>query len=255
MRTSSNLNPTVPNQAEMGSRRRGLSPKLVILAIATTVSLAACGKVDRLATVSSTVPFDYRERHPIVMTNEPRTIEIYPGAAGLTNQDKARLADLAASHRRNGQGPILVETPAGRMASADRYVRQVRAALADSGATGNLRIGSYHAPEPERAAPIRVSYLGLAARVATRCGEWPEDLASASSLDGWNNKPYWNLGCAYQNMLAVQTADPRDLAGPRGESPSDVAMRMRAIDKVRSGDDPGTKWQVQNSNISEGGVN
>ena len=41
------------------------------------------------------------------------------------------------------------------------------------------------------------------------------------------------------------TSDPRDVATPRGETPPDVEMRIRAIGHVRKGDDPGTKWQVQ----------
>jgi pilus assembly protein CpaD len=63
------------------------------------------------------------------------------------------------------------------------------------------------------------------------------------------------MGCAYQNMLAVQVANPRDIASPRGETPSDVRMRMRAIGKVRQGTDPGTAWKVQNSNIGSVGGN
>ncbi len=88
------------------------------------------------------------------------------------------------------------------------------------------------------AAAVRLSFIGLKSKVATKCGEWPDDLASASSLHTWQNKPYWNMGCAYQNMLAVQVSNPRDIASPRGETPADVRMRMRAIGKVRQGNDP-----------------
>ena len=56
-------------------------------------------------------------------------------------------------------------------------------------------------------------------------------------------------------MLAVQVANPRDVASPRGESEADVMMRMRAIQKVRQGNDPGTSWKVQNSNIGTFGGN
>jgi type IV pilus biogenesis protein CpaD/CtpE len=50
-------------------------------------------------------------------------------------------------------------------------------------------------------------------------------------------------------MLAVQTADPRDLLGPAADTPADSHMRGRAIDAVRAGKDPGTAWAVQNTNI------
>ena len=88
--------------------------------------------------------------------------------------------------------------------------------------------------------------------MADQCGQWPSDLASASSIEGWENKPYWNFGCATQTMIAAQTSDPRDLVTPRGEEASDALMRARGIDTVRKGSDPNTAWTVKNSNI--GGV-
>ena len=78
------------------------------------------------------------------------------------------------------------------------------------------------------------------------------DLASGSSTDGWENKPYWNFGCANQQMLAAQASDPRDLVSPTAETPPDSQMRARGIQAVRTGKDPGTSWTTQNSNI--GGV-
>ena len=48
-------------------------------------------------------------------------------------------------------------------------------------------------------------------------------------------------------MIAAQVADPRDIAEPQGETPPDVAMRMRAINNIRKGADPGTTWQTKNS--------
>ena len=81
--------------------------------------------------------------------------------------------------------------------------------------------------------------------MAGRCGEWPEDLASASSLEGWDNQTYWNFGCANQTTLSAQIDDPRDLVAPRGQSPLDIESRMRAIGNVRKGADPSTEWSVK----------
>ena len=91
---------------------------------------------------------------------------------------------------------------------------------------------------------------GIKAKVTDQCGQWPNDLASGSSIEGWDNKPYWNLGCSTQSMIAAQTADPRDLVEPRGEEVSDTQMRARGIEAVRAGADPNTSWHVQNSNIA-----
>ena len=93
----------------------------------------------------------------------------------------------------------------------------------------------------------------LVAKVASQCGQWPDDLASAGSINGWENRPYWNLGCSTQSNLAALVADPRDLVSPYGEAPNDVAKRTRAITSIRGGADPATSWTVKNSNIGATG--
>jgi pilus assembly protein CpaD len=108
---------------------------------------------------------------------------------------------------------------------------------------------------PYLAAPVRLSFLGLKAKVADRCGQWPRDLAIGSgALVDWSNKPYWNFGCAYQSAFAAQVADPRDLVAPQGETPADTAMRTRAIESLRNGQDPDTNWKLVNSDISKVGA-
>ena len=88
-----------------------------------------------------------------------------------------------------------------------------------------------------------LSFIGVKAIVPTACGQWPEDLASGSSVEGWKNEPYSNFGCATQSVIAAQVDDPRDFVQPRALGPSDVAMRTRAIEAVRNGQDPGTQWK------------
>jgi pilus assembly protein CpaD len=92
-------------------------------------------------------------------------------------------------------------------------------------------------------------FQGLKAEVASRCGEWPTDIASGSSIDGWKNTGYPNFGCATQAGLAAQIADPRDLVQARASTPPDETMRLRAIQQVRKGQDPGTDWKTQNTTI------
>ena len=72
-------------------------------------------------------------------------------------------------------------------------------------------------------------------------------------METLTNRPYWNMGCSYQNMLATQISDPRDLASPRAVANGDVEMRTRAIGKVRAGTDPGTVWITKNSSIGSVG--
>ena len=81
--------------------------------------------------------------------------------------------------------------------------------------------------------PEHMSFSALRARVASNCGEWPDDLMSGSSLQTWNNKPYWNMGCAYQTMFAAQVSNSSDLVEPRATANGDVEMRTRAIGKIK----------------------
>ena len=103
------------------------------------------------------------------------------------------------------------------------------------------------------ASPVRLVFQGLKAEVASRCGQWPADLASGSSIETWKNDNYANFGCATQSALAAQIDDPRDLVQARGSTPPDEAMRLRAIGQVRKGVDPGTEWQTKNTPIGQVG--
>ena len=145
--------------------------------------------------------------------------------------------------------------PQGGVSGKDAHVslEAIRRELSSGGAKGFINVGSYPVTDPSLAAPVRLSFNQLQARVAHRCGEWPADLASGSSLESWNNRPFYNFGCAYQSAIAVQIDNPRDLAGPRAEQPADTAFRTRAISNVRKGQDPGTNWKTQNSTISQVG--
>src|SRR5271166_2842684 len=121
-------------------------------------------------------------------------------------------------------------------------VLRLSLAAADAGLKGRVGFGAYLPPNDGAAPPLRVSFTGLKAMVPTACGQWPEDLASGSSVEGWKNEPYSNFGCATQSMIAAQVDDPRDFVQSRALGPSDVAMRTRAIQDVRNGQDPGTTW-------------
>ena len=225
-----------------------------MIVLLAPLALAACGKVDRLATTDSIIPDALEQRHPIVLADAPYTIDVFPVGGRLDYSDDSRVMDFISKYKDVGHGPITIMLPNGAPGSAVS-VNAVRSRLAAAGVGGHVRVGHYAVQDRSMAAAVRLSFIGLKSKVATKCGEWPDDLASASSLHTWQNKPYWNMGCAYQNMLAVQVSNPRDIASPRGETPADVRMRMRAIGKVRQGNDPGTNWKVQNSNIGSVGGN
>ena len=212
------------------------------------ISLGGCS-TDRVVT-GSIVPENYRERHPVVIAERATSMDIYVSGAAMDRASRARLEEFGTNFRANGTGRIEILLPTGSAseAAAKAALPSIRQALAQGGATGFVSVGSYPA-DPMVAAPIHVSYVGIRGAVATKCGEWPADLASAGTVDGWSNRPYWNMGCATQNAMANQVADPRDLVEPRAMGNGDVEMRIRAIGKVRQGADPGTSWVIKTTPI------
>jgi pilus assembly protein CpaD len=208
------------------------------------LALACClqpGCTTDYASSDPAFPGDFQARHPIVLASAPARMNVYPIAGALDARSVASLRAFAERHREVGSGEIVILTPSRRDSDA-RAVNEIRRVLAGAGLRGRVAIGSYAPSNPDGAAPIQVAFMGLKAEVRTPCGMWPQDLASGSSLEGWKNEPYYNFGCATQSVIAAQVDDPRDFVQPRALGPSDVAMRTRAIEDVRQGEDPGTAW-------------
>jgi pilus assembly protein CpaD len=198
---------------------------------------------------------DYHDRHPIVLADAPTTLDVFLDKRG--GLDASTLADIRGFVQRYGQygvGKIVLLAPAGGGPEARGGVAAVRRALAADGLRGTISYGSYRVADVNLAAPIKVAFRGLKAEVASRCGQWPTDLASGDSLEGWKNTTYWNYGCATQSMIAAQVNDPRDFVRAEALGPADVEMQLRAINAVRQGNDPGTNWKIQNTDIGQVGM-
>ena len=256
MSTKMNLAMKLASRSREDRGARFLARGVKTVALLLLAPLGACG-VNR-ALPPPIMPHDYHDRHPVVLADGPFTIDVFPPAIGsrLDPASVGRIRDFVDRYRRFGRGQITIVAPQGGANGATRKgVEEIRRALAAAGIRGNVYVGSYPVIDPNLAAPIRLTFQGIKAKVAGRCGEWPTDLASGGSLDGWQNTTYWNFGCASQATLSAQVADPRDLASPRGDGDSDIEMRMRAIVRMRHGVDPITQWETQGTRISTVGAN
>ena len=187
-------------------------------------------------------PGDFQTRHAIALATAPSRLDVYPIGGALDARTVANLRSFAEQYRNFGSGEVVIFVP-GHAGSDWRAVSEIRQVLRRSGLRARVGSGAYF-PYGSGAAPIQVAFMSLKAEVRTPCGLWPEDLASGSSLEGWKNEPYENFGCATQSVVAAQVADPRDFVQARALGPSDVAMRTRAIEAVRKGQDPGTAWST-----------
>jgi pilus assembly protein CpaD len=229
--------------------------RLIGLTAVAAVGLAGC-MTDTTQT-ASIAPDDYHQRHPIVLTQAPTTLDVFPvGRQGAL--DPASIADIrafAVRYQSMGSGKVVILAPSTGRYRVRPAVDEIRRVLASAGLNGPIGLGSYAVGDPSLASPIRLAFRGLKAEVGSRCGQWPQDLASGASLEGWKNENYWNFGCATQSMLAAQVDDPRDFAEARALGPSDEEMRLRAIGAVRQGQDPTTNWKVQLTPIGQVGGN
>jgi pilus assembly protein CpaD len=240
-----------PPFASTRGGRAGCAPQAVALLI-FVAPLAGCGMNKVYAPPDP--GYDYRDRHPVVLAEAQTSVELLPQTAGgaLDAETQRGLQGFVAQYRRLGHGMVTLLAPSGGPdpRGAQRSVALIRGFLEREGLGAMIYVGAYPVRDPALAAPVRLSFTGVKAEVAGRCGEWPDDLASGASLDGWQNRAFWNFGCANQATLSAQLADPRDLLSPRGETPQDIETRMRAISKVRAGSDPSTGWATKSGAIS-----
>jgi pilus assembly protein CpaD len=219
---------------------------------AAALSLSGCLSGVQYASDNQVSAVDYHERHPIVLGQGVTTLDLFPAGGRLDALGADKLRAFAARYREFGSSEVTILTPAGDV-SAARVVPDIRRQLYADGLRGYVSVGSYPVGDRNLASPVRLVFRGLKARVADRCGQWPTDLASGSSIDGWKNESYPNFGCATQSALAAQVDDPRDFVQARGSTPPDEEMRLRAIQQVRKGNDPGTDWKVQITPIGQVG--
>jgi len=223
-----------------------------------SVALGACTYTG-VEVVTASVPNDYRLRHPIAIEEANRSIVIFVGHArgGLTASQRADVTGLAQTWVREGTGAIIadvpVDTPNAR-AAADSF-REIRAQLAAAGVPPRgITLRRYHPDDPRTLATIRLSYPRIAA-VAGPCGLWPEDLGPSIMNNGYSeNRPYHNLGCAYQRNMAAMIDNPADLEQPRSETPAYTARRTAAFEKYRKGEPTSAPYpEAEKAKLSDTG--
>jgi pilus assembly protein CpaD len=202
------------------------------------VALGACAHTNEEVTAS--IPNDYRLRHPIAIQEADQSVVIFVGHArgGLSASQRADVMGLAQTWLREGTGAINADVPVdtrNARAAADS-IREIQALLASAGVPPRgLVVHRYRPQDPRQMAAIRLNYPKISA-VAGPCGLWPEDLGPSIKNKGYyDNKPYYNFGCAYQRNMAAMIDNPSDLVQPRPETPAYAPRRNTAFEKYRKG--------------------
>jgi pilus assembly protein CpaD len=206
--------------------------------VGLAVALGACTHTETEVTAS--VPEDYRKRHPIAIQEADRSLVIFVGQArgGLSASQRADVMGLAQIWLREGTGAISADVPVdtrNARAAADT-LREIQALLGAAGIPPRgVVVRQYHPEDPRQMATIRLNYPKMSA-VAGPCGLWPEDLGPAiNNKSYFDNKSYYNFGCAYQRNMAAMADNPSDLVQPRAETPPYTVRRTEAFEKYRKG--------------------
>jgi pilus assembly protein CpaD len=214
-----------------------LQARLLGLALAGLV-LSACGAP---ASGGGPQPLNPLSRWRLQVEPQMDRIALAVHDAGLSEPQRAALADIALRARAEGSPEIIIEAPSGD----DPASLQMAYSAAESlrGAGVPVRLAAYTAPHPR--APVLIGYTRLQAVVQDCSTQWGSLTRHA------DNGTALGLGCATISNMAAQISDPRDILGQRPMDPADAGRRSVVIQAYRAGEDTRTQSEDATAQLSD----
>jgi pilus assembly protein CpaD len=202
--------------------RKGSTLAVLLLLCACTTPASGLKKGDK-PPVTPTQQFKMQA----VQTPDEILLGLHP--EGLSDHQRAALADYARGYIEAGGDGIVIQVPAGDGEAAARMAQSAKAVLQSQGLhDSEVALDVYTADKAQ--APIRLSYARWRAKPIA-CGKSWNDITASR-----DNQAQSNFGCAVTANMSVQIADPRDINGPRASDPSDAGRRATVLDKYRKGE-------------------
>jgi pilus assembly protein CpaD len=208
----------------------------MLLASAVALSLVGCRPDEAGTHVAGWSIADPAARHPILVSQQPSSLNmrIPRGAYGLSPHQRAQVAQFVDRYRTadSGNSKLVISAPSGAAneVASMQAVAEIRYLLRDIGFDETaVTVEAYH-EERDPQPPVRISYLRYVAE-GPNCGRWPTNLARQP-----DNLSSPNLGCAQQQNLAAQVANPGDLLGPRTRTPATGERRQVIWEKYTKGE-------------------
>jgi pilus assembly protein CpaD len=225
------------------ARLRGADIARLAAIAGCAVMLAGCNTTRE---ITGSTPADYRQRHPIVVKEGPRTVNLFIGEkrGTLTSSQRVEVIAFAGEWRQEATGGILIDVPegTGNAAAAAVAAREVRSILTAAGVPPrSIALRPNRSSNPGTFATLRLHYPKIKAD-AGPCGLWPQDIGPSWGSGYTENREYWNLGCAQQRNLAAMVDNPSDLVQPRNEAPAYTAHRSTVLEKYRRGESTATQY-------------
>jgi pilus assembly protein CpaD len=238
---------------------RSRALRLAATLLGLSVTLGACKTFDAPIVAAEPYPDDYRLRHPIAVTEADRSIVVFigTGRGGMTAAQRADVMGMAQTWLREGTGGISIDMPTGtpNARTARETLREIQAMIAAAGVPPRaVSVRQYQPKDPLHMAVIRINYPKISA-TAGPCGLWPEDIGpSYKNRSYYENKSYYNFGCANQRNLAAMIDEPSDLVQPRAETPAYTIRRSAAFEKYRKGQSTTTLYpEAEKAKLSDTG--
>ena len=239
--------PTV-NTMTIGYRRSAAAALRATVVIGFGLLASAC-QTEQI-TAAPDVPFDYRMRHPITITEAPHVLQLLFGSnrSALTPQQRAQVLAFAQTWKHEATGGVLIDLPTGthNQRAAAGALHEIQSILAATGVPPKSMIVRTYPTSPNALAAVRITYPKLTAQ-AGPCGIWPEDIGPSFNRDYFENQPAWNFGCATQRNLAAMVENPEDLVQPQPETPAYTMRRSVVVEKYRQGASPATQYPNPNA--------
>ena len=233
------------NPTDVARRTVALGVRTLVLGTAAVI-LAGCYTVAREEPLIHSIPEDYRQRHPIVLKEAPRSVELFIGnrRGNLTASQRADVLAFAQTWRSESTGGVLIDVPSGapNERSAAVALQEVRSILAAAGVPPEaVATRPNRSSDPRKLATMRLHYPKITAD-AGPCGLWPYDLGPTYDPEHYENRQYYNLGCASQRNMAAMVDNPSDLVQPRGEIPPYTQRRTTVLGKYSNGQGTATNY-------------
>jgi pilus assembly protein CpaD len=217
-------------------------------------SLAACNTTTATDTTGG-IPDDYRARHPISLQEGKKTLVLFVGhgRGGLLPTQRAEVLAFARNWQRDATGGVTIDRPMGGATerAANDSLRETMSIIVQAGVPNNGIVIRTFDAAGQKSSWLRLRYPLMVAH-AGPCGLWPDDVGADYNVKHFQNKEYYNFGCAQQRNIAAMVANPSDLVQPRAETPPYEGKRSYQMDKWRKGENPTTTYSdAQKGAISD----
>ena len=182
--------------------------------------VSGCSPDDALLDDTVHRPAHASDNYPITLVKGPQTLVIASTHGTLQPTQINAVSGFVHRALQAGVTPMTVSRPSGGGSSA-RVAGEVASLMVGQGVRReNVRFVTY----PGSAnGPVRISYVSSYAKTKN-CGDWSKDMTETE-----NNTAYPNMGCAVQNNIAAEIANPETIVIPAPTDLADAPAQVLAV--------------------------